>query len=81
MQTVVLHAGHAYVGSGSWIVALDVTRSGAARIEGRTASTRSFLASYLFAEIAWRRADGFGDSERLDMSDNQFLMGLAFDFL
>jgi hypothetical protein len=50
-------------------------------IEGRSASTRSFLASYLFAEIAWRRADGFGDRERLDMSDNQFLMGLAFDFL
>jgi hypothetical protein len=49
-------------------------------IESRHPSTRSFLSSYLFAEIAWRWADGFGDRDRLDMSDNQFLMGLAFDF-
>lgn len=50
-------------------------------IEGGSESTRSFFASYLFAEVAWRKANGFGDRERLDMSDTQFLMGLAFDFL
>lgn len=41
---------------------------------------KSFLDSYLFAEGKWTQADGFGNRLKPDMSDSQFVFGLAFDF-
>ena len=39
-----------------------------------------FVNSYLFLEVDYSWADGFGDAKKFDMSDTQFQFGVSFDF-
>lgn len=49
-------------------------------IESSAAGHKSFLDSYLFVEGKMTKANSFGNRDKPDMSANQIVFGLAFDF-